>query len=252
MVKRIFILIILVFTVSAISSAAVKEKAYVNDVVATKSVPATTGIKDELGNKNLKQILADVLKIKEGKIGEIVSKFLGNTTYWVWIIDEDDLPENANGETQLMPDGVLTILDYHKLKIASNLSVARTIIHEMVHAYLTLYFRYDAENATRDYPAILNAWVTSTDPDYNEIQHDEIERSFIVEIALALDEYSGIVGLNDVDKYVYSDLAWGGLDFQNNTGLTREIKQRIENRLLAEQYNEPFGTEKPAASGLTK
>lgn len=253
MLKRIFVLIIFFLVISAASasdSTIIKEKAYVNEVAAVKLASGTAGIKNELVDKNLKQILADVIKITKGKIGEIVSKFLSNTSHWVWIIGEDGLPKNVNGQTKLTFDGALTILDYDKLQNATNLSVARTIIHEMIHAYLTLYFKNDAGNASKDYPAILNAWVTSKAPDYNKIQHDEIERSFIVEIALALDEYSETVGLNNVDKYVYTDLAWGGLDFKNNIQLTADIKERIRNRLLAEQLNEAFGTEKPVAFRL--
>ena len=248
MLKRIFILIIFVLGVSAASladPAIIKEKANVNEMAAVKS--DTTGIKDELADESLKQILADVIKIKKGKIGEIVSKFLKNTSHWVWIIVEGGLPENVNGQTTLTSDGALTILDYDKLQTATNLAVARILIHEMVHAYLTLYFKYDAINAIMDYPAILNAWATAKDPDLNKIQHDEMERSFIDEIALALDEYSETVGLNKVDKSVYTDLAWGGLDFQNNIKLTGNIKQRIQNRLLAEQLNGSFGGEKPVA-----
>lgn len=253
MLKRILILIIVVLVTSATSasdSAIIKEKAHVNEVAAVEIPSNSAGIKDVLADKNLKQILADVLKIKKGKIGEILGKFLSNTSHWVWVINEGGLPENINGQTELTSDGVLTILDYDKLQNATNLSVARTMIHEMIHAYLMLYFRYDGRNATMDYPAILNAWVTSKNPDYNKIQHDEMERSFIDEIALALDEYSETAGLNNVDKYVYTDLAWGGLNFQNNIQLTSQIKKRIQNRLLAEQLNEPFDTEKPVAFRL--
>ncbi len=238
MLKRIFILLIFVPVISATSafgSPIIKEKTYVNVVAAAELSPGKTGIKNELEDQNLKQILADVIKIKEGKIGEIISKFLSNTPNWVWIIYEDVLPENINGITQITSEGVLTILDDGKFEDATNLSAARTIIHEMIHAYLTLYFMYDAADAHKDYPAIVNAWATSKDQDYNKIQHDEIERSFIGEIAMALDEYSETVGLINVDKYVYTDLAWGGLDFKNNTGLTAVMKKRIENRLLAEQ-----------------
>lgn len=247
MLRTIFILIIFIPLISAVSFASItKEKASVDEVAAVQ-FPVTAGIRVELENKYLQQILADVITIKGGKIGEILGKFQSNTSPWIWIIGEDDLSENVNGTTQFTSEGALTLLDGDKFNEATDLSVARTIIHEMIHAYLTLYFMYDAANARKDYPAILNAWVISKDPDYNKIQHDEIERSFIDEIALALDEYSDAIGLIDVDNSVYTDLAWGGLDFKNNAGLTSETKKRIQNRLLAEQLNEPSGTETPVA-----
>ncbi|HLL42155.1 MAG TPA: hypothetical protein VK369_03410 [Segetibacter sp.] len=250
MLKRVFLLIIFAAVISAASafgSPIVKEKTYADEVAAVELASDKTGIKDELDDKSLKQILADVLTIKGGKIGEIISKFLSNTSHWVWLVVEGGLPENVNGLTQLTSDGAQTILDGEKFQNATPLSVARTILHEMIHAYLTLYFMYDAENARKDYPAILNEWMTSKDPDYNNIQHDEIERSFIDDIALALDEYSETVGLVNDDKHVYTDLAWGGLDFQNNIQLTADTKKRIQNRLLAEQLNKTFGTETPVA-----
>jgi hypothetical protein len=229
----------------AVGSPNIKAKAAVSEIAAVQLAPV--GIKDELEDNNLKQILADVIKIKEGKIGEIIRKFLSNSPQWVWIIYDDDLPGDVNAQTQLTSEGAITLLDYDKLQVATNLSVARTIIHEMIHAYLTLYFRYDGPTASNDYPAISNAWVISDYPDYNKIQHDEIERSFIDEIASALDEYGDTAGLSKVNKEVYTDLAWGGLDFQNNIELSWAIKKRIQSRLLAEQLNESFGTERPVA-----
>lgn len=234
MLKRIIILIGFVLLISAVPAPD-----------ATTMVSDTTGIKYELDHESLKEILQGVIKIKEGKIGEILNKFLSNTPNWTWIVSEGNLPDNVNGETELTSDGVVTILDFDKLEHATNLSIARTLIHEMLHAYLTLYFRYDPENANKDYPAILAAWITSKDLDYNKIQHDEIERSLLNNISSALDEYAKISGLKNIDEYIYTDLAWGGLDFQNSTQLTAYAKKRIQNRLLAEQLNKQFGTERP-------
>ena len=108
MLKRVFLLIIFAAVISAASafgSPIVKEKIYADEVAAVELASDKTGIKDELDDKSLKQILADVLTIKGGKIGEIISKFLSNTSHWVWIVVEDVLPENVNGLTQLTSDG---------------------------------------------------------------------------------------------------------------------------------------------------
>ncbi len=225
-----------------------KERTYVYELATVQTRYNLTGIKDELEEESLKEILAGVLKLKEGKIGEIINKFLSNTLHWTWMIREGSLPENVNGRTQFTSEGVVTILDFDKLQNATNLSIGRTMIHEMIHAYLTLYFRYDSGKANKDYPAIPVAWMASEDPDLNKIQHDEIERSFINDIASALNEYAKTVGLNDIDEYVYTDLAWGGLDFQSSTQLTADIKKRIQNRLKAEQLNKQVDTEKPVVA----
>lgn len=116
------------------------------------------GIKDELVHESLKQILAGIATLKAGKIGVIINTFLTNASNWNWIITEGPLPENENGRTQLTSGIAVTTLDYSKLKDATNLSVTRTMIHEMIHAYLTLYFQNDPLNANKDYPEMLAAW----------------------------------------------------------------------------------------------
>lgn len=208
------------------------------------------GIKDDLEHESLKQILAVITTLKAGKIGAIINIFLSNVTNWNWVITEGSLPENVNGRTQLTSGVAVTTLDYGKLKNATNLSVARTMIHEMIHAYLTLYFQYDAINANKEYPEILTAWQASEKPDYNKIQHAEIEKDFVEDIAESLNEFGQKVGLMSVDEKVYNDLAWGGLDFESNALLTETDKQRIKNRLSAEQINTAFDTQTPAGIEL--
>ena len=154
------------------------------------------------------------------------------------------MPKNTNATTILMADGVLTTLDYNKLKGATKLSVARTIIHELVHAYLVLYFKFDGLSAIKEYPQIVAAWQAAPDPDLNDIHHTEMAVSFVDEMALALKEYGRSIGLN-VDDSVYTDLAWGGLDFQNSGQLTAESKKRIQQRLNAELLNTTVFTTHP-------
>ena len=179
-------------------------------------------------------------------MGEIINLFTGANQNWNWTVQEGILPASYNGTTtQLLSGTVLTTLDGTKLTKATNLAVARTIIHELVHAYLTTYFRYDQVNASKDYPQILRAWQTQKNPDYNQIQHDEIEKSFVEYIAIALKEYSESIGLSYIDDTVYADLAWGGLDFNNNSRLSDEDKERIQLRLSAEQINMKFSEEAP-------
>ncbi len=122
------------------------------------------------------------------------------------------------------------------MRNATDLSVARTIIHELVHAHLLLFFKYETINANKEYPGIVKAWYASTAPDYNAIQHEEMAESFVDYIALALKEYSESVNMI-FDDSVYIDLAWGGLDFKNNTNLEEADKKRIQLRLVSEQLN---------------
>ncbi len=72
-----------------------------------------------------------------------------------------------------------------------------------------------------------------------------MEKSFVTEIASSLKEYGQSLGLQ-LSDYIYQDMAWGGLDFSNNSQLSDDEKARIQNRLSAEQTNSTFGTESPA------
>jgi hypothetical protein len=193
-----------------------------------------TGIIDELGEKRLKRILAEVIKTKSGKIGRIIAKLQSHSPNWSWVIREGSLPENVNGQTKLISKIALTILDYDQLVNATNLSIARTIIHEMVHAYLSLYFRHEQVEAIKDYPSMYSAWRIKRYPDCNRIQHDEIEKTFLSDIAAALKEYGEKTNV-DANDVTYSDLAWGGLNVQNTRLLTAKEKRRIQNRIAKEQ-----------------
>ncbi len=260
---RIFIVALITFIVSA-TTLAFKSGAFASNIplyfnaniisnfaVVAKNpvINSEDSIRDDLQNDYLQQILVDVLELKSGKVGEIINKFAGENLNWNWTVQEGILPASYNGTTQLLAGTVVTILDGTKLTKATNLAVARTIIHELVHAYLTTYFKYDPLNAAKDYPQILRAWQTQKNPDYNEIQHDEIEKSFVEYIATALKEYSESIGLSSIDDYVYADLAWGGLDFNDNSQLSDEDKERIQLRLSAEQLNMIFSEEAPV--GIT-
>lgn len=198
--------------------------------------PGAINIKDGLRHESLKQVLTEVKSLKEGKVGEIIAKFSGAEAAWVWKVREGNLSRYTNAITEWTREGVVTTLNYSELKNATKLSVARTIIHEMIHAYLVLSFKYDS-NANKTYPGIVAAYrAVVPAPDLNEIHHHEMAISFVGEIATALQEYGRHLGLQ-VDNSVYRDLAWGGLDFQNNDHLADENKVRIQQRLDAEQFD---------------
>jgi hypothetical protein len=214
----------------------ITEGSLFTETTNTRTGSEKTGIIDELGEKRLKRILAEVVTIRGGKIGKIIEKLESHSPNWSWVVREGSLPKYVNGKTKLIPEGALSILDYDQLENATNLSIARTIIHEMVHAYLSLYFRYEQMEAIREYPAIYSAWQIKKYADYNQIQHDEIEKTFLIDIAFALKEYGDKTNA-DANDITYFDLAWGGLNVQNNRQLTAKEKRRIQNRLSEEQSN---------------
>ena len=206
-----------------------------------------TKIKDSL-HPCLENVLNIIKSSAKGQIAANIQKFSGEIPGWNWGLIEGNLPTNVNGNTKsvISSDGfIYTTIDYNKLKNATILGSAAVIIHESIHAYLTVYFANDPINANKDYPGMLNAWYISHD--INAIQHDQMVASFIDDIAASLKQIGISLGLN-LDDQVYQDIAWGGLDFENNSQLSDDDKERIQNRLSAEQTSSAYRNEFPSST----
>ena len=203
--------------------------------VLDANVVSAQNVTSYFESERLTQILNKVHALQLGKVGALVAQF-DTSKNWNWILAEGSLPENTNAVTQLSTEGAYTIIDMDKLKYATDLSLARTIIHEMVHAHLLLSFIYKNVNASVEYPGIVRAWAATPTPDYNAIQHQEMAESFVDDIALALKEYNYYEN-RFTDNSVYIDLAWGGLDFENNVSLNDYDRKRIQITLAKAQLN---------------
>ena len=245
-----FVRLMIVIYASSISSSATDLNYPEMVAINTKGLSEdfsfdSLSIQNNLLHGNLNDVLKIVLETREGKVAAIADTFSSVYTNWVWKIQEGVLPKNIIGQTRLDSDAVITVFDYEKLRHATDLLVASNILHEMMHAYLTLYYRCDPFAARKDYPKIQIAWQRRIGFNYNDVQHGEMEERFTGDIATALKAYCERVNLV-VDTTVFSDLAWGGLDFLNNDKFTNEEKERIHNRLLAELFNRKVGQVKPA------
>lgn len=209
--------------------------------VLDTNVVSAQSVTSYFESEKLTQILNKVFEIQPGKVGAIIDQF-DTSNNWDWILEEGSLPENTNAVTQFSTKGAYTIIDMDKLKYATDLSIARTIIHELVHAHLLLSFIYNNVNASLEYPGIVRAWAATPIPDYNAIQHQEMAESFVDDIALALKEYDNNEN-RFTDNYAYLDLAWAGLDFENNLSLNNYDRQRIQITLTKAQMNSYEKTE---------
>lgn len=204
-------------------------------------------IKDSLASPCLSKVLSEIKGIKNGKIGEIINKFSGTLPLYNWKIKNGTLPQHTQGRTNNALDNgyVVTFLDSNQLKKATDMAIAATIMHESIHAYLVSYFRFDPAKASLDYPTLIHEWEKSKHPNLNDVQHNEMTRSFVNEIATALKEYGISKGYILTDEF-YEDMAWGGLQstkaFQD---LAPDDQVRIQNRLSAELLSQPFDTEFP-------
>jgi hypothetical protein len=105
---------------------------------------------------------------------------------------------------------------------ATNLAIARTILHEAIHAYILSFIeeflddpQVNQENFQNNFPEVWDFFVAkSNNVDVGNIEdahHEQMAATFIDSIGSALAEYDN----NQQDMYYYYYLAWGAL-FETN------------------------------------
>lgn len=153
----------------------------------------TKKINDEIKDAKLKPCLKkilDNLKKTTASPGNMVVNFTGDwSTGYNWTVESGSIKGPAAGNTSSsfnMVSGTTTVFDSQKYPDATELSWARTMLHESIHAYLVTYFRLDGINANIKYSEMIRDWSNKINPDLNEIQHNEIARSFVKSIGDAL------------------------------------------------------------------
>ena len=153
--------------------------------------------------------------------------------------------DSTNAITSSLPIGgyFVTTFNMSYLQGASDLSIARTMIHESIHAYLSYYFFADRPGYTGTYLDLLKEYRTNgSTQNVPDEQHYIMEKAFVEQvIAPALQQYGNSQGYN-LDFSDYKDLAWGGLNYNANSQLSNEDRIRITNMLVAEQTGTGVGT----------
>jgi len=204
----------------------------------------------------MKQVLKSINNLQNGSIPKIIRLFSGNAPGYNWKLVDGVLPAGTNGRTDGNYNGgiqgVVTTFDSQKYTAASDLAIARTIMHESVHAFLVDYFHTNTLMAQATYPELVQQWINTKNPSLNDIQHDDMVNTFIGQIASSLAEYGDQQGYtfstNTEKTQFYNDLAWGGLTNTNAfNNFPTATKARINDRLLSEQYQtDTNGNSKPS------
>jgi len=196
---------------------------------------------DKIDNNKLKpcmqKVLDNIKKLSAGKIADIIQKFAGVDPKYNWEVKDGTLPTNENANTSQQYNSTLgtvtTTFDASKFTNATDLSIARTIMHESIHAFLVVYFKTDPQSASKSYSQLLEDYYQLQDA--NATHHIEMTRSFINDIAASLQEY-GISQGYSLDTQFYQDMSWGGLTstpaFQ---ALSQTDQDRINKVILTEQ-----------------
>ncbi len=204
-------------------------------------------IDDTQLNPCMKPILRDIQNLSNGSVAGIIREFSAEMPGYNWTVREGHLDVNYNGKTNPVYNSVTgtitTTFDSQKFTNASDLALVTAILHESVHAYLIAYFYTDRINAPKTYGDMVSEWEKVENPDFNDIHHHEMIRTFMKDIALSLEEYGQLKGYNLGSRF-YSDLAWGGLttdEYGYPTQIFKNIipsykdRERIQNVIIIEQ-----------------
>jgi len=183
-----------------------------------------------------RNIFNKLLAIRTGEFATIIDNFTGQIATFSWTLVIGDAKGKTNADTNPSPyrESVISTFDEKYLKTATDLAIARTMLHEGVHAWLVNAFKSDYQKATLDYPRLFEEFMKGK-TDLNELHHNEIVRSFIDDIAHNLELFGRASGYVLNNQY-YADMAWGGLQTTRYfMSLPQVDRDRINAILEAEQ-----------------
>lgn len=178
------------------------------------------------------------VKIGEKVIPDRIDKFTGTVT-------------QVNADTYGISGSVR--IDFNKtlLNAGTNLSIARTMIHESMHAYFLYGMARTHEPGYADFVAA-NDLLYKKDggivDDKQKAQHELIAKKYVEQLAGMLAFYARLNNITSpdasltIDEYC-KDLAWGGL-MDTKAYRSAPNKSRIESNVLKETQHSPGSTTK--------
>ncbi|WP_025142346.1 hypothetical protein [Pedobacter jeongneungensis] len=190
----------------------------------------------------------------EGSVVAMIQKISGEVPGYSWTLKAGNLAVDTNGETKKSNGGATTTIDVSKYTNGTDMALARTLLHEAVHAYLVSYFTKNNTLANLSYPEMLVEWIKLEKKDMNVLHHIEITTEFKSDIAKGLMEYGDLHNYtfsSTVEKnQFYSDMAWGGLEATPAyKALSNTEKNRIQDTIQAEQYGKDRNGDPKAGKG---
>ncbi|MBL6447586.1 hypothetical protein JMN32_14805 [Fulvivirga sp. 29W222] len=177
-------------------------------------------------------IITDLTEINTS-LGFLLHAITGKTPPFNWKVKTG--PSSGTAQTATAYDRstktVTTAFDVTKFGSSSDISIARTILHESLHAWLVYWYREihsvgitEDEDYSPSYPELLTLFSETNDLQVSH--HEFIADKFIGAITSSLYQYAISKGHNVEFGYIAA-LAWGGLQetdiFKNNFSLSQEI-----------------------------
>ncbi|WP_230699725.1 hypothetical protein [Flavobacterium sp. ENC] len=196
------------------------------------------GINDSQLAPCLQKILDD-LKKTGASPGNMITNFTNdpwNSTRFNWTVKSGTIKgvQSTTGQTLAsynLATGVTTTFNSDAWPNATDLSWARTMLHESIHAYLVVYYNVNEPSWKATYPEMLKDWEIRG---LNIAHHEEIAKTLVVQVGNALEAYGLSKGYK-LDKQFYQDMAWGGLHETNAfKALSKSDQKRISNTVTVE------------------
>ncbi|GAA6767678.1 hypothetical protein AAFH68_36280 [Flavobacterium sp. CGRL1] len=216
-----------------------------------------------------KSSLDRLKNLKQNDITKMLQRFGSSISPYDVSIQKGPTPLNPNGfgstirisrnnyQIIINQDYLNGVTDLEPNSPPTDLSVATTIVHELIHAYfLSLVDQYQSSGSSplTDFPTLFEAYVRSTQPgstsnDLADAHHAEIANWYIDIMASTLQEFNtGTPVTQSANiQQIYKDLAWSTLQGTPiyNAKLTAAEKERIQKTQAVEAKNKSRGSQNP-------
>lgn len=251
-------------------------------------VPATDeliaqAIEDQIDDSQLdectKGVLAKLKNLNQSDIAEMISRFSApGSIFNINMVTGQVSNQNNLAETKPVSGSnfdINMVFNENYIKGVGNpspptdLSVATTMAHEIIHAYLiSLLGENKACGASGicDFPTIYDAYVAyqiTKDPNVSpDAHHELIANNYVYSIAATIQEFhTGQSVDSGFPSQVYLDMAWGGLDrtyiFNKNypndpNHKNYKDRERIFSRINTEKIGSQYGIYSPVGTPCKK
>ncbi|CAL2092133.1 hypothetical protein [Tenacibaculum sp. 190524A02b] len=202
------------------------------DIVDNTDNPCVSDIIKALQEKDQNGAMVPDLKGKE-HLSQVILDLFGNCKNYDLVIKIDDLGLSPSGNLiNAYTDGFDSItLDEDLVKDATQLSIAKTLIHESLHAYIN--FKLDPRVRDFDIITLLKGYYKRYNYDPNVSQHNFMAE-YIEALAYSLSAYDN----HKQDMEYYKQLSWGGLEASDNyQSLPTTEQTAIQNTIANERFN---------------
>lgn len=231
-----------------------------NNVINQKLDPCTYAVLEKLENST------------QSDISKMIERFNPSGSFYnIYMMTGQVTNPNDFAETKKIPNSYSDVImvfneDYIKgtgqSSPPTDLSVATTMTHEIIHAYLISLLQDNiicGSSAICDFPTIYDAYVQQQIEKDRTIlpdaHHELIAEKYLLAIASTIQEFhtGNPIGSGNPDQF-YIDLAWGGLqntaifnktfpDDPNHKNYNR--RQQIFGRIYAEKSGIQYGVNTP-------